>query len=207
MRRSIVYLCISEQTVRNAVTSILVNQEFEVVVTGSAEEIIESYDPNSASCLAVDFHLPATTCIELTSQLSKQGCPFPFIVLSPRAMARDVIAAMRHGALDVLEPPFNAELFLNRVNEGLNKDRDRIRRNEEHSLVQQLLESLTPRQREILDMVVDGMLTKQIATRLDVSVSVKTIEVHRSNITKKMKVKSVVHLVRMIMKHRSSANP
>ena len=53
-------------------------------------------------------------------------------------MARDVIAAMRHGALDVLEPPFNAELFLNRVNEGLNKDRDRIRRNEEHSLVQQL---------------------------------------------------------------------
>jgi FixJ family two-component response regulator len=202
MRRPTVYLYLPDEPHLAKIASLLTGTDSEIVVVNSVECVVSRYDPTSRNFLVISLKIGEENCTKWLMKLSEFGCKIPFVAVTTQANTREVIMAMRHGALDVLEPPFDGKLFHSRVHEGIKHDGNRIRLAENNKHVRQRLSKLTRRQQEILDMVVEGMLTKQIAKQLDVSV--KTVEVHRSNITKRMKADSVIHLVRMVMDYRRS---
>ncbi|MEZ6087572.1 MAG: LuxR C-terminal-related transcriptional regulator [Pirellulaceae bacterium] len=113
----------------------------------------------------------------------------------------DATAALRRGAVDFLEKPFTRDVFLERVRESLQKDADARNKRIALESTRAKLATLTSRERVVLDLILDGLLTKQIASRLDLSI--KTIENHRSNIARKMDVDSAVQLVKLVAEYRA----
>lgn len=202
MSKPTVYLFENNPATRDTIAKMLMLEGIRVIECSCAKDLLESYDSTTASCLVSEYCQPEFSGIRIRKWLKERGCHLPYLLMTRDGEIRDATTAIRQGALDFLEKPVQRELFLQRIYEAFEKDQKRILFQSNRHIVQQRLDSLTDRQREVLDLVVLGMLTKQIANKL--GVSIKTVEVHRSNITKKMQVKSVIHLVRLMLEHRSA---
>lgn len=167
--------------------------------------LLHEFDPSCNGCLVLDLHLPGMTGLELRSRLCELGCELPFMIITGRGEVPDATAAMRMGALDFMEKPVYRRTFIQRVWQAFEEDTRRRREKTNYDDVQRRMDTLTKREREVLELVVAGKLTKQIAREL--GVTVKTIEAHRSNLTKKMRVNSAIQLVRMVTQQRSYHGP
>lgn len=164
------------------------------------ESFLENFDHSRPGCLIIDYCLPGKNGAELYAELQSQGIAIPAIFISGVARIRDVAKVMRLGALDFLEKPLSMDLLFEKVRLALKADQ-RIRIDgTQYISVRDRLASLTPREKEIMDLVVDGLPSKTIARRLDISH--KTVEVHRSNITKRMNVRCVAELVKLVTEYR-----
>jgi two-component system, LuxR family, response regulator FixJ len=199
MNKQTVILVDDDQSVRESLEWMLREEQLRVDAYPSPKNLLLEYDADKPGCLVLDLRLPEMSGIELHDQLVERGCRHPFIIMTGHGEVLDATQAMRSGAVDFIEKPLDRKLFLARVYEAL--ERDKLQRSE-HLRRRDLefrLTKLTPREREVLTLVVEGLLTKQIAGQL--GISIKTVEVHRSNITKKMGVESVVQLVRLCSDH------
>ena len=146
------------------------------------------------ACLVVDWHLPEVSGLELYRRLREKFVSLPWIVMSGYPQTRRVVQAMRNGAFDFIEKPFEiGEILavLQRVFQAMESNKNR---RSKQQIIKDRYESLSPREKEVMGLVVLGKLTKQIAA--DLHISDKTVEVHRSNITRKMRVSSIPELVR-----------
>jgi len=155
--------------------------------------------PDNPGCLLLDLKLPGMDGLELLRRLRELGWTYPFVMFSGHANVRSAVASLQSGAVDFLEKPFNQGQLLESVAVALERDAENRKLATKSAEVQSLIDTLTPREREIMELVADGLLTKQIARQLDISA--KTVEVHRSRITKKLGVDSVAQLVRMLLEH------
>jgi RNA polymerase sigma factor (sigma-70 family) len=162
------------------------------VACNSAKEAISSCNADQHGCLLIDLRLRDLDGFELRDILLSNQCRQPFIMMSAYGDIALAVKAIRRGAVDFLEKPFNRSRLLESV--GTAVRRDRRRRD-----VQRRLDSLTDREREVLALVASGKATKEIARILEISA--RTVESHRSRITKKMQVDSVPELVYMLSKH------
>jgi FixJ family two-component response regulator len=177
----------------------LANLEARVIAFSSASQYLESCRAESASCLVLNSRLPDISGLELQRILSASFAA-PLIFVSDQCDAASAVSAMKAGALDFLIKPFCVSNLVESVRAALIQDRKRRHRRAEWVRLQERFASLTPREREVLPLVVGGLLNKQAAGVL--GISEVTLQIHRSQVMRKMRAESFAELVRMAVKLR-----
>jgi two-component system, LuxR family, response regulator FixJ len=194
-----VFLVDDDKNVRDAVAWMLRAVGLRVESYASPSELLDASRPERPGCFVLDLQLPGMSGFELRKRLWEKGCRQPFIIVSGHGDISLAVQAMRLGAVDFIEKPFHHQRLLDCVQKGVERDLAERRHRAGQADTQAHLDSLTAREREVLDLVVTGKLSKKIASEL--GISTKTVEVHRSNIMKKMAVDSVAQLVHRVTKH------
>jgi len=184
-----------DSAVLKSLARLLRSARLNVMAFGSPQEFLERHDPRAPGCLVLDLAMPGLNGLELQAALTVKGSAIPIIFLTGHGNIPASVQAMKRGALDFLTKPVNDDDLLKAVQVAIEKDRiARIARAELED-IQARLDSLTPREREVLTHVVSGQLNKQTAA--DLGTVEKTIKVHRARVMEKMKVHSVAELVHL----------
>jgi len=161
----------------------------------SAEQFLGTYQPNRVGCLVLDVQMPGMTGLQLLEELAEHGDYRPAVVITGHADVTTAVRAMKAGAVDFLPKPFDDEDLLERVQQCIELDSQWRRWRTEAIEVVKRMSALTPREREVMDLVIAGRHTKEIAASLELSPC--TVEYHRHNVMNKMEARSSVDLTRM----------
>jgi two-component system, LuxR family, response regulator FixJ len=183
--------------VRNAMRALLKSVGLESALFGSAQEFLSDYQPSYPGCLLLDIRMPGMSGLELQQQLNLRGAVIPVIFMTGHGDIPMAVEAMQHGAFDFLQKPFRDQDLLDRIQRALVKDGELRKSLGEHARINAHLESLTPREREVLDLMTQGKQNKTIGQ--DLGVSPRTVEIHRARVMEKMNAQSVAELVRMML--------
>jgi two-component system, LuxR family, response regulator FixJ len=183
--------------VRNAMRALLKSVGLNSVLFASAQEFLAAYQPSQQGCLVLDIRMPGMSGLELQQQLNMRGAIIPVIFMSGHADIPMAVEAMQHGAFDFLQKPFRDQDLLDRIQRAIARDSELRKSLGEHERIKGHLDELTPREREVLDLMTQGLQNKSIAQKL--TVSPRTIEIHRARVMEKMNAHSVAELVRMMM--------
>jgi two-component system response regulator FixJ len=183
--------------VRNAMRSLLKSVGLECTLFASAQEFLAAHDPSQPGCLLLDIRMPGMSGLELQQQLNLRGAVIPVIFMTGHGDIPMAVEAMQHGAFDFLQKPFRDQDLIDRIQRAIAKDGELRKSLGEHARIKSHLESLTPREREVLDLMTQGKQNKAIAQ--DLGVSPRTVEIHRARVMEKMSAQSVAELVRMML--------
>jgi FixJ family two-component response regulator len=194
----VVYIVDDEETIRRALSRLVRTAGLTAQTFTSAQAFLEHPLPDHPACLVLDVRLPGLSGLDLQAALGPRQDTVPIIFITGRGSIPMSVQAMKGGALDFLKKPVDGDLLLESIQRALARSREALARAAEHSDVARRLARLTPREREVLDLVVAGMLNKQIAAEL--GAAEKTVKVHRGRMMKKMEADSVADLVRMTQK-------
>jgi FixJ family two-component response regulator len=194
----VVYVIDDDASFRKAVSRLLRSAGFEVEALASAREFLERPVADRPSCLVLDVRMPGPSGMDLQSALHEVGRDIPIVFMTGHGDVSTSVRAMKGGAVDFLEKPFRAPELLACVERGLDRSRQGRAEGAERAVVERRFATLTSREREVLRLVVRGMLNKQIAGEL--GIAEKTVKIHRGHVTQKMEVGSVAELVRMVQK-------
>ena len=190
-----VFVVDDDAPVRKAVSRLLRSAGFAVAVFASPMEFLAQYDPGIPGCLLLDLAMPGFNGLQLQTTLGEKGYSLPIIFLTGHGDVSKSVQAMKHGAFDFLTKPVNAKSLLPAIHAAIEKDAATRREQAKLSEICARLDTLTPREREVLEHVVAGKLNKQIANELGVTYA--TIKMHRAHVMAKMKVQAVADLVRL----------
>jgi len=194
---SIVYVVDDDSSVRRAIKRLLESVGLQVELFGSAQEFVTGKTrPNVPSCLVVDIRLPGISGLDFQQELAKANVHIPIIFITGHGDIPMSVRAMKAGAVEFLTKPFRDQDLLDSIQLALEKDRARRQREADIAVLQERFESLTQREREVITMVVAGMLNKQIAA--EIGTAENTVKVHRSRAMEKMQAQSLADLVRMV---------
>jgi len=180
--------------VREAISDLLASRNLASVAFGSATEYLRFESPNVPSCLVLDLSLPDIDGLELQTAIAPTQHP-PIVFISGHGDIPSSVRAMKAGAIDFLTKPVNEEGLLQAINAALSRDRELRHNRAELAKLEDRYATLTPREREVLPLVVSGLLNKQAASAL--GIREVTLQIHRSRVMHKMKARSVADLVRM----------
>ncbi len=193
---AVIYLVDDEYAVRDSLALLIESTGQTVRSFESALDFLNGYEPTQPGCLLLDVRMPTMSGLELQSELLRREIAIPIIFISGHAGIPDSAKAFRAGAVDFLEKPFNNELLLERIAEAINKDLAARELLLEQRRIQALLDHLTPREQEVLSLVVSGHANKEVAKLLDISI--RTVEAHRASIKEKMQAHSLVELMVLV---------
>ena len=193
----VVYIVDDDEAVRGSLRLLLKSVGLTPSAMGSAREFLAKYDPLQPGCLVLDVRMPEMSGLELQEQLNLQGAIIPVIFITGHGDVPMAVEAMQAGAFDFLQKPFRDQDLIDRIQRALEKDRSNRSALTERNTIRDRLESLTPREREVLTMVTSGKANKVMAS--DLGVSQRTVEIHRSRVMEKMGASSLAQLVRMVM--------
>ncbi len=196
-RSPVVFIVDDDEAVRSSLRLLLKSVGLVPNALGSAREFLEKYEPAQPGCLVLDVRMPEMSGLELQEQLNRQGAVIPVIFITGHGDVPMAVEAMQAGAFDFLQKPFRDQDLIDRIQRALEKDRANRAVLAERSLIRERLESLTPREREVLTMVSSGKANKVMAA--DLGVSQRTVEIHRARVMEKMGASSLAQLVRMVM--------
>ena len=192
----IVYVVDDDPSVRNALTNLFRSVGLRVEVFGSAAELLQSQRPDAAGCLVLDVRLPGLSGFDFQSELTKASIRIPIIFMTGHGDIPMTVRAMKAGAADFLTKPFREQDMLDAVATAIERDTKRRKDEKIVSSLQVLFETLSPREREVLVLVADGLMNKQVAARIGLAEI--TVKIHRSQVMKKMGARSLADLVRMV---------
>jgi FixJ family two-component response regulator len=192
-----VFVVDDDDSVRGSLRFLLRSMGLESRAFGSAQDFLAAYDPTQPGCLVLDVRMPGMSGLELQQELNLRGAIIPVIFITGHGDIPMAVEAMQHGAHDFLQKPFRDEVLIERVRRALAKDAEARAALEEHKSIRSRLDSLTPRERQVLTLMARGKPNKIIAHEL--SVSQRTIEIHRARVMKKSGASSLAELVRMVM--------
>jgi two-component system, LuxR family, response regulator FixJ len=192
-----VFIVDDDEAVRSSLRLLIKSVGLIPTALGSAREFLEKYDPTQPGCLVLDVRMPEMSGLELQEHLNRQGAVIPVIFITGHGDVPMAVEAMQAGAFDFLQKPFRDQDLIDRIQRALEKDRANRAVLNERSLIRERLESLTPREREVLEMVSSGKPNKIMAA--DLGVSQRTVEIHRARVMEKMGASSLAQLVRMVM--------
>jgi len=184
-------------SVRKALRALLESAGLAVETYSSSAEFLAKYDPTRAGCLVLDVRLRNANGLDLQDELKRRNAILPVIILTGYGNVATSVRALKAGAVDFLQKPAPPELLLERIHAALEIDRQARAETAEVATVIDHLERLTPREREVTDLLVEGKSSKEIASALDVSV--RTVEGHRRMVFFKMDVTSAAQLVRTVL--------
>jgi FixJ family two-component response regulator len=188
-----------DQSVQSALQDLIESEGLSALCFGSAEQFLDSRARNEASCLITDIRMPGMSGLELQAKLSRDRCrPIPTIFITGRGDIPMAVRAMKGGAIDFLTKPVDDAALLKSVARAFQQDRANRRKAIEHGKVAARYETLTPREREVLALLVRGLQNKQAAFEL--GITEYTVQVHRAHIMRKMEADSFATLVRLAAK-------
>jgi FixJ family two-component response regulator len=190
-----VFVVDDDEAVRRALRFLLRTAGHGVEIFPSATAFLESYTPDRMGCLLLDVRMPQTTGLDLQHELNARGWRIPAIFITGHGTVPIAIAAMKAGAFDFIEKPLRDEALLESVERALSWNATARQDHLELAALKARAAPLTPREREVLDLVATGEPNKVIARRL--GISFRTVELHRSHILEKMGARTVSELIRM----------
>ena len=201
----VVFVVDDDPKVRNSLENLLGSVGLEVRLFGSTLEVLDSPRPDVPACLVLDVRLPRLSGLDLQRELNRLSIDLPIIFVSGHADVPMTVRAMKAGAVEFLTKPYREQDLLDAIQVGF--ELDRVRRQELRSLsgLQQRFAALTPREHEVMNLVVSGLMNKQIAAHLQVSEI--TVKVHRAHVMRKMQARSLADLVRIADRLNTMVRP
>jgi RNA polymerase sigma factor (sigma-70 family) len=195
---SVVFVVDDDPSVRSAIKRLIGSMGLQVELFGSAQEFLASKLPNVPSCLVLDIRLPGISGLNLQRQLAHANIQIPIIFITAHGDITMTVRAMKAGAVEFLTKPFRDQDLLDAIQHALERDRNRRQQEAELAVLRDRFDSLSPREREVVALVVSGMLNKQIAAQIGAAEN--TVKVHRSRAMEKMNATSLADLIKMILR-------
>ena len=190
-----VFVVDDDQAMRSSLQWLIESVGMKVESFASADDFLRQYYPGRAGCLLLDVRMPGMSGLDLQEYLRHNDIHIPVIIITGHGDVPMAVRAMKAGAVDFIEKPFNDEMLLDAIRNALALDERQRSRQSERAKVAARLAHLTPREHEVMEMVTDGKSNKEIANAL--GVSAKTVEAHRARVMEKMQAGSLAELVRM----------
>ena len=190
-----VFVVDDDELVRRAVTRLLKLDGYRVESYPSPQAILEAGTADSAACLVLDLRMPGLNGLELVEELRNRGVSTPVVFVTGHADVPTSVQAMKAGAVEFLEKPFDDKILLKAVQEAVERDRTERLNREGLADIESRAKALTSREREVMALVVQGFLNKQVAGQL--GIAEKTVKVHRGRVMEKMEAGSLAELVRL----------
>lgn len=194
-RKPTVYIVDDDDGMRRALGILMTTVGYQPAAFAGPREFLAKYDPSQPACLVLDVRMPEMSGLEVQQHLNRSGSMLPVILVSGHGDIPMAVQAMKDGAFDFLQKPFRDQDLLDRINGALKLDAENRASVERLADLKQRSDSLTPREHEVMALVVDGKANKVIA--IDLGLSERTVEIHRANVMEKMGARSVAHLVKM----------
>ena len=189
-----------DDAVRESLAFLLKSVGLRVESFASAQDFLKQYNAARAGCLVLDIRMPGMSGLELQDKLSQMGSMLPIIFITGHGDVPTAVKAIKAGAADFVQKPFRDQELIDRIREVLEEDASaRVEKLQKVEILKRI-DSLTEREREVMEQVVDGKANKVVA--IDLNVSQRTVEIHRANVMDKMKARSLAQLVRLVMKAR-----
>jgi len=198
---AVVFVVDDHPSVRRAIKLLVESEGFHVELFESAQEFLQAKRPEVPSCLILDVRLRGVSGLEFQQELAKDNIHIPIIFVTAHGDIPMSVQAMKAGAVEFLTKPFRDQDLLDAIQGALERDRVRRGQEAEITVLRERFESLTPREHEVVEMVVRGMLNKQIAAELGTAEN--TVKVHRSRAMEKMQAQSLAELVKMVERLQS----
>lgn len=199
-----IYIVDDDEALCEALGYLLRSENLPVETFGSAHQFLERFDPQRPAVLILDVRMRGMDGLELQQYLADRGWRIPIIILTGHGDIPMAVKAIRAGAVEFLQKPVNDQALFNSIYQAVALDKKNRELHGQLCAVEDKIESLTKREREVMNLVVDGMANKQIAERL--GVSEKTIEVHRKHLMHKMGADSSIDLVSTVLWYRNHKN-
>lgn len=196
MTGPVVFVVDDDAAIRQSLQWLIESTGRRVVTFASAQEFLQQISDRQAGCAVLDIRMPGLSGLELQEQLTAQRLRIPVIVISGHADVASAVRAMKAGAVEFLEKPFDDKVFLQRIEQAIALDARQREEAARRAKIEERLVRLTPREREVMGFVVAGHSNKRIAAML--SRSEKTVEIHRANVMQKMEAGSLAQLVREV---------
>jgi FixJ family two-component response regulator len=198
---AMVYIVDDDDAVRSALKLLVKSIGLAVEGYGSAPEFLAHHDTHRSSCLVLDVRMPGMSGLELQQELNQRGAIIPVIFITGHGDIPMAVEAMQHGAFDFLQKPFRDQDLIDRIQRALARDATNRQQLQQGDRIREHLASLTPREMEVLKLLVSGKQNKVMAAEL--GVSQRTVEIHRARVMEKMEANSVAQLVRMVIEQQT----
>jgi len=192
-----VFVVDDDQAVRESLALLVQSVGLEAETFASAGDFLDAYRPDRHGCLITDIRMPGMSGLELQERLSADGHHIPIIVLTGFGDVPTAVRALKGGAVDFVEKPFNPQSLLDLVQQAIIRDAEIREQAARAAALAERMALLTPREQEVMELVVTGKANKVIA--IDLSISERTVELHRGRIMKKMQARSLAELMRMVL--------
>jgi len=190
-----VFVVDDDKAVRRFLEGLITSVGLRVKSCASAREFFDTYEQGSRGCILLDIRMPGTSGLEIQKMLKERDIDLPVIILTGHGDVQIAVHAMKAGAVDFIEKPFNNELLLDRIQTTVEQSLRSSTGSVDRTRIAERIELLTPRERQVLDLVVAGETNKGVARQL--LISERTVEIHRAKVMAKMRAKSLAELVKM----------
>jgi len=200
-----VYVVEDDEAVRDSLELLLQSDDKPVKTYDSATAFLKSYSDAMAGCIVLDIRMPGMDGMELQKKLNDKHSILPIIFVTGHGDVPMAVDAMKEGAIDFIQKPYREEALLEKIEAALVQDRQQRKRLGEKQEIVRRVKSLTPREHEIMDRMIAGQANKVIAIELEISQ--RTVEIHRSRVMHKMGTHSLAHLVRMVLSVKNLIDP
>jgi RNA polymerase sigma factor (sigma-70 family) len=192
-----VFIVDDEAEVRDALKLLMDSVGLAAETFASAQEYLDQFDAQRPGCLVLDIRMPGLSGLELQERLTKEPLHPPIVIITGHGDVPMAVRAVQAGAVDFIEKPFRDQVLLDSVHRAITRDAEQRGEASRLADIEARLQRLTPREREVLDLIMTGMRNKVIAVELGVSQS--TVEAHRAKVMEKMEAKTLSDLMRMML--------
>ncbi|MDX9860785.1 MAG: response regulator transcription factor [Rhodospirillales bacterium] len=193
--KPIVYVVDDDPAVRDSLRWLLSSIDLEVETFPSAPDFLAAYRPDQLGCILVDVRMPGMSGLELQEELAARATALPVIIITGHSDVQMAVRAMKAGAFDFIEKPFNDQALLDLVQKAIEENQVMVRARLEYDDIRKRFDLLSPRERQVLEQIVAGEPNKRIAFHL--GLSEKTVEAHRAKVMEKTKAGSLADLIKM----------
>ena len=194
---SVVFIIDDDAGIRDSLSWLVESVGLRVKTFANGDEFLEAYDPSLVGCIVLDVRMPGLSGLDLQEELNRRASDLPVLIITGYGEVQGAVRALKAGAADYLQKPVSDQTLLDRIQDCLRANiRERKKRADQADVVSRMA-SLTRRQRQVMDLVVDGRSNKEIGRRLDISV--KTVESHRGHVMHKMGVSTIADLARLTL--------
>jgi len=191
-----IYIVDDDDAMRKSLSMVMRSADFESKTYATAQGFLNEYDQTGPGCLLLDVRMPGMTGLELQTLLPTLHIQLPVIIMTGHGDVATAVRAMKAGAIDFIEKPFEHESLLTRIHECVNQSL-RHQKLQKHQAGIKRLNLLTPREREVMDLLAQGKINKSIAHQL--GISIRTVEAHRANLMTKLHVHSLADVIRIAL--------
>jgi FixJ family two-component response regulator len=199
----VVFVIDDDRMIRDGLQSLIRSVGLRVETFASAQDFLTAKRQDAPACLVLDVRMPGLSGLDLQVKLGEAGIPTPIIFITGHGDIPMSVRAMKEGAHEFLTKPVRGQDLLDAIQKAIASDRGLRKERQELNEIRARFDTLTPREKEVLDLVVAGLLNKQIADQLEMSEL--TVKTHRAHVMEKTQAESLAHLVRMAEKLRTSA--